>query len=1486
MGEKHELRLKSPVGAEAAVYPWPLPVYDKHHDAAHEIIETIRWVCEEVPDLKLAMENYVLVDYDTKCFESMQKLCDKYNRAMDSIQQLWKGTTQSMKLNIRPCKGLLRHILQQVYNHSVTDPEKLNNYEPFSPEVYGETSFDLVAQMIDEIKMTEDDTFVDLGSGVGQVVLQVAAATHCKHYYGVEKAEIPAKYAEAMDTEFRKWMRWYGKKYGEYTLERGDFLSEEWKEKIASTSVVFVNNFAFGPEVDHQLKERFANMKEGGKIVSSKPFAPLNFRINSRNLSDIGTIMKVVELSPLRGSVSWTGKPVSYYLHTIDRTILENYFSSLKNPKLREEQEAARRRQQKENKENKSSTTTPTKESGPEEEKIGVTGIKKSSSPAKPRKNKIINKGKRIAVRKRGRPKKLSTAISKRNTKKSQSALDLLHAQTLSASSPQDAYKSPHSPFYQLPPKVQRYSPNQFLLGPTPPALQKLLESFRLQYLQFMAYMKTPQYKTNLQQLLDQEKLKNMQLTGTAQQLFRHCQTQKEEVRHLFQQKLEELGIKAMTFNDLLQAQKEIIAHNRQLKEQTKQLEKDNGDLRKQSLQLLKARCEDLSLDWSSLSLDNLLKEKQTLKGQISEKQRHCLELQISIVELEKCQRQQELIQLKSYMPSDDVSLQLRHKNKNYEMDTERNRFQLEVECPKIPMGSMNGLSPELSINGSATPFEIHSSLSRPSSKSQNVYNTVFPDQENGLCMPNLMSKHKLDRSLSHSLPDYTRFSPAKIALRRHLNQDHTGGGKLAHEAQLTCAQRFENLRETGLPHPNAGLPNGIQHGSSEQLQPSSPTIQQMACEKSIEKLSKEFNKSPVNNSETITSLPISIPLSTVQPNKLPVSIPLASVVLPVRAEKARNTPSPIHVSNRDFSMLDKQYGANYGNAAANKPQSLATSGFCYSAGSVTVNGLHSGSSIQSTPNSHDKTLEESDSTSIGILANSSALQSTTLPHPTMQLMQPRSSEHNCPASQHSASPRLPSCQNPPASSPNIVGVLQYADTQKAFSEVMNKDLPSDQGASDQENESKRRIIFSTANGGNIKQPVLNKQASIPSTIKLETGQPMSQEGKKKGRRKRSSMTSNMNVGSSPKRKSLLASLGLSSGSPLNINSMVNNINQPLEITAISSPETSVKSSPIPHQDNEGPPNLKKKKMFASNGVHYSPLTSDEEQEEENQQMNGRIERKITQCTVSIESKEITSVSAEGDSVGSLTIRKQGLSCSSTDNSSKWKSTFSPISDTNLTKNSDNGSQTASALCQASPFGTRPITGVFNHVVPSVSSHQFGANFSNVPISSSTILSFNPLQSVPATSQSFLSVSSSTLSSTDSRVSSYLSQAPPQSILNIPSPNSSLPPPPPLLNSTSSDPSLFRTMSSVSDGYLPPSISCSSTTSLQSANTALALKLASLQPKSSHPSFTVHHPPLPHSALAQAAPLIPQSGTNTSAMWVTLGMQPPYATHFSGVKPR
>ncbi|XP_076977362.1 histone-lysine N-methyltransferase, H3 lysine-79 specific isoform X3 [Tamandua tetradactyla] len=1256
---------------------------DKHHDAAHEIIETIRWVCEEIPDLKLAMENYVLIDYDTKSFESMQRLCDKYNRAIDSIHQLWKGTTQPMKLNTRPSNGLLRHILQQVYNHSVTDPEKLNNYEPFSPEVYGETSFDLVAQMIDEIKMTEDDLFVDLGSGVGQVVLQVAAATNCKHHYGVEKADIPAKYAETMDREFRKWMKCWNEAIssqrsgGSGLRTQGTAGRRPW-----ARTVIFVNNFAFGPEVDHQLKERFANMKEGGRIVSSKPFAPLNFRINSRNLSDIGTIMRVVELSPLKGSVSWTGKPVSYYLHTIDRTILENYFSSLKNPKLREEQEAARRRQQREN---KSNTATPTKvqeskaavpadapvDSGAEEDKAGATTVKKPS-PSKARKKKLNKKGRKMAGRKRGRPKKMNTANPERKPKKNQTALDLLHTQTMSqtaSSSPQDAYSSPHSPLYQLPPVVQRQSSNQLLVAPTPPALQKLLESFKVQYLQFLAYTKTPQYKANLQQLLDQEKEKNAQLRGTAQQLSSHCQAQKEEVRRLFQQKLDELGVKALTYSDLIQARTAISAHNQRLKEQTEQLEKDNTELRGRSLQLLKARCEELKLDWATLSLEGLLKERQALKSQISEKQRHCLELQISIVELEKSQRQQELLQLKSCVPSDDgLSVHLRGKSTlGREPEAEPGRFHLELDCTKFALPPFSSMSPELSMNGHAAGYELCSALSRPSSKLNTPQYLASPlDQEVVPCTPNHSGRPRLDKLSGLSLPDYTRLSPAKIVLRRHLSQDHSASGKVTPSELFP---RAEHPKEHGLTFQSPGISNSMKL-SPQDLRPSSPVALQIPGEKSSEKGLRE--RAYASSGETITSLPISIPLSTVQPNKLPVSIPLASVVLPSRAERARNTPSPVHQNRDSSTTLEKPIGANPhsggSSAAGSKSLALAPSGFSY-AGSVAVSGALVSSPAPPAPGAEPAPLDESSSS--GSLFTTTGSRSSTPQHPPL-LVQPRIPGPASPAHQLAASPRLGGVSQ---------GVLPDAS---------KGDLPSDSGFSDPESEAKRRIVFTvTAGAGSAKHSPSSKHSPMAANTRGDCGPGHGQDSRKRGRRKRSSAgTPSLSTGVSPKRRALPSVAGLftqSSGSPLNLNSMVNNINQPLEITAISSPENSLKSSPVPYQDNDQPPVLKKEKPLSqTNGAHYSPLTSDEEQGSEDEPSSTRIERKI--ATISLESKSPPKSLENG---GGLASRKL-TPASEPINSSKWKSTFSPISDIGLAKSADSPLQAGSALSQSSLFAFRP----------------------------------------------------------------------------------------------------------------------------------------------------------------------------------------------------
>ena len=63
--------------------------------------------------------------------------------------------------------------------------------------MYGETSFELICQILDKLSpVGPDNKFIDLGSGVGQVVLQVAALTDCEMTFGIEKASTPANYAK------------------------------------------------------------------------------------------------------------------------------------------------------------------------------------------------------------------------------------------------------------------------------------------------------------------------------------------------------------------------------------------------------------------------------------------------------------------------------------------------------------------------------------------------------------------------------------------------------------------------------------------------------------------------------------------------------------------------------------------------------------------------------------------------------------------------------------------------------------------------------------------------------------------------------------------------------------------------------------------------------------------------------------------------------------------------------------------------------------------------------------------------------------------------------------------------------------------------------------------------------------------------------------------------------------------------------------------
>ncbi len=71
----------------------------------------------------------------------MKELCDKFNKIIDTHVKLNRGTEAfSARLQQRATAKLFRHILAQVYSRAVTDPDKLRDYEPFSPSVKDENS--------------------------------------------------------------------------------------------------------------------------------------------------------------------------------------------------------------------------------------------------------------------------------------------------------------------------------------------------------------------------------------------------------------------------------------------------------------------------------------------------------------------------------------------------------------------------------------------------------------------------------------------------------------------------------------------------------------------------------------------------------------------------------------------------------------------------------------------------------------------------------------------------------------------------------------------------------------------------------------------------------------------------------------------------------------------------------------------------------------------------------------------------------------------------------------------------------------------------------------------------------------------------------------------------------------------------------------------------------------------------------------------------
>ena len=143
-------------------------------------------------------------------------------------------------------KKVLMRIIDENYQRTVgPNVPSLKQYEAFSSTVYGELMPALSHEMIRLTKLHENSLFLDLGSGVGNVVVQASLQTGCRSY-GIELMPHPARVARDMSEQIQIRCRMWGVRMGKVELEEGNMLtSRRVDELISEADVVLVDNKVF-----------------------------------------------------------------------------------------------------------------------------------------------------------------------------------------------------------------------------------------------------------------------------------------------------------------------------------------------------------------------------------------------------------------------------------------------------------------------------------------------------------------------------------------------------------------------------------------------------------------------------------------------------------------------------------------------------------------------------------------------------------------------------------------------------------------------------------------------------------------------------------------------------------------------------------------------------------------------------------------------------------------------------------------------------------------------------------------------------------------------------------------------------------------------------------------------------------------------------------------------------------------------------------------
>lgn len=233
------------------------------------------------------------------------KAVERLNAALAAIGQdgsmaAWLQSDES-RMSKLEWSALVDFVNDQAYSRVVAPYSDQLEHHPKHPDevaaaisekedAYGELRHNFMSKIIEQTGLGPDSVFVDLGSGVGNCVVQTALQTGSTAY-GFELLPVPARCARLQLRESqRRWAMWCLDGNINDEVHEGDFrYHPEVGRRLAEADVVLVNNEVFPSSLNIELTHLFLDLKDGAIIVSLKPFVNEGFRMNEANVSEAVT---------------------------------------------------------------------------------------------------------------------------------------------------------------------------------------------------------------------------------------------------------------------------------------------------------------------------------------------------------------------------------------------------------------------------------------------------------------------------------------------------------------------------------------------------------------------------------------------------------------------------------------------------------------------------------------------------------------------------------------------------------------------------------------------------------------------------------------------------------------------------------------------------------------------------------------------------------------------------------------------------------------------------------------------------------------------------------------------------------------------------------------------------------------------------------------------------------------------------------------------